>query len=94
MKAACPNCGAEVDFRYDDSFVRVCGHCRAAVVRGDRGIETLGRVADLAPTHSPLHLFVEGRFRGLGFMLVGRAQIQHGAGGTWQEWYGKFDDGR
>jgi hypothetical protein len=94
VKAACPNCGAEVDFRYDDSFVRVCGHCRAAVVRGDRGIETLGRVADLAPTHSPLHLFVEGRFRGLGFMLVGRAQIQHGAGGTWQEWYDKFDDGR
>jgi hypothetical protein len=94
VKVACPNCGAEVDFRYDDSFVRVCGHCRAAVVRGDRGIETLGKVADLAPLASPLHLFVEGRFRGLGFMLVGRAQIQHGAGGTWQEWYGKFDDGR
>jgi hypothetical protein len=94
VKTGCPNCGAEIEFRYDDSFVRVCGHCRAAVVRGDRGIETLGRVADLAPLESPLHLFVEGRLRGLGFMIIGRAQIRHGAGGVWQEWYGKFDDGR
>ena len=30
MKTACPTCGAEVEFRYDDSFVRVCAHCRAA----------------------------------------------------------------
>jgi hypothetical protein len=94
MKTACPQCGAEIDFRYDDSFVRVCGYCRAAVVRGDRGIESLGRVADLAPLESPLSLFIEGRFQGIGFMLVGRAQIRHGGGGVWQEWYGKFDDGR
>ena len=50
MKVACPTCGAEVDFRYDDSFVRVCGHCRAAVVRGDRGALSLGLVADLDTT--------------------------------------------
>ena len=30
MKVGCPSCGAEVEFRYDDSFVRVCGHCRSA----------------------------------------------------------------
>jgi len=42
----CPTCGAEVEFRYDDSFVRVCGHCRSAVVRTDRGVETLGQFAD------------------------------------------------
>lgn len=94
MKTACPTCGAEVEFRYDDSFVRVCGHCRSAVVRTDRGVESLGRVADLAPSQSPLRLFLEGRFGGLGFMTVGRAQIAHGAGGTWEEWYAKFDDSR
>jgi hypothetical protein len=94
VKTACPTCGAEVEFRYDDSFVRVCGHCRAAVVRTDRGVESLGRVADLAPSESPLRLFLEGRLDGLGFMTVGRAQIQHGAGGTWEEWYAKFDDSR
>jgi hypothetical protein len=93
VKVACPTCGAEVDFRYDDSFVRVCGHCRAAVLRGDRGVETLGKVADLAPTGSPLRLFADGSHRGQGFMLVGRAQYRHPAGGVWDEWYAKLDDG-
>ena len=93
MKVACPTCGADVDFRYDDSFVRVCGSCRAAVLRGDRGAETLGTVADLAPTASPLALFADGSYQGLGFMLVGRAQYKHPAGGVWDEWYAKLDDG-
>jgi len=94
VKTACPTCGAEVDFRYDDSFVRVCTHCRSAVVRTDRGIESLGRTADLVELDSPIKLFTEGRYRGLGFMVVGRTQLRHQAGGTWQEWYAKFDDGR
>lgn len=93
MKVACPTCGAEVEFRYDDSFVRVCGHCRAAVVRGDRGVETLGKVADLAATGSPLALFADGKYQGQGFLLVGRAQYKHPAGGLWDEWYAKLDDG-
>jgi hypothetical protein len=94
VKVACPTCGAEVEFRYDDSFVRVCDSCRAAVVRADRGVETLGKVADLAPTASPLALFADGRYQGQGFMLVGRAQYRHPAGGIWDEWYAKMDDGR
>ncbi|MEZ4400583.1 MAG: DUF4178 domain-containing protein [Kofleriaceae bacterium] len=94
MKVGCPTCGAEVEFRYDDSFVRVCDSCQAAVVRGDRGVETLGKVADLVPTASPLALFADGRWAGQGFILVGRAQYQHPAGGVWDEWYAKLDDGR
>ena len=42
MKTACPSCGAEVEFRYDDSFVRVCDACHSALLRADRGIDTLG----------------------------------------------------
>lgn len=94
MNVACPTCGAAVEFRYDDSFVRICGSCRAAVVRSDRGIETLGRVADLVPTGSPLRLFAEGRFGSTTFLLVGMAQLRHGAGGVWQEWYAKLDGGQ
>lgn len=94
MIVACPTCGAEVEFRYDDSFVRVCASCRAAVVRADRGVETLGQVADLLPTASPLALFADGRYQGQGFILVGRAQYRHPAGGIWDEWYAKMDDGR
>jgi hypothetical protein len=94
VNVQCPTCGAAVEFRYDDSFVRVCDHCRAAVVRGDRGVETLGQIADLTPTASPLKLFSDGRYKGEGFMLVGRAQYKHPAGGIWDEWYAKMDDGR
>jgi hypothetical protein len=35
-----------------------------------------------------------GAYRGVGFQLTGRAQLQHGAGGVWDEWYMAFDDGR
>ncbi|HEX8113219.1 MAG TPA: DUF4178 domain-containing protein [Kofleriaceae bacterium] len=94
MIVGCPTCGAEVEFRYDDSFVRVCGHCRAAVVRTDRGVETLGRFADLVPIASPLRLFAEGRQGSTGFLLIGMAQLRHAAGGVWQEWYAKLDGGR
>ncbi|HUJ58269.1 MAG TPA: DUF4178 domain-containing protein [Kofleriaceae bacterium] len=94
MKAACPTCGADVEFRYDDSFVRVCDHCHNAVLRGDRGIETLGKVADLVPVESPLELFAEGHYGSTSFLLVGMAQVRHPAGGVWQEWYAKLDGGQ
>jgi hypothetical protein len=91
VTAACPNCGAAVEFRYDDSFVRVCDHCAHAVLRVDRGLETLGKVANLAPIESPLALFSDGRYAGSTFLLVGVAQIRHDHGGLWQEWYAKLD---
>ncbi|HEX4454334.1 MAG TPA: DUF4178 domain-containing protein [Kofleriaceae bacterium] len=94
MKTSCPNCGAEIEFRFDDSFVRICSHCNAAVQRTDRGLETLGKVADLTPIDSPLKLFSEGHFGNASFMLVGMAQIRHAQGGIWQEWYARFDSGR
>lgn len=94
MIVRCPTCGADVEFRYDDSFVRVCGHCRSAVVRTDRGAETLGRFADLVPIASALKLFAEGHYGSAGFLLIGMAQLRHAAGGVWQEWYAKLDGGQ
>ena len=94
MKTQCPNCGAELEFRYDDSFVRICSYCRTAIARTDRGVDSLGKVADLTPIESPLRLFAEGHFGSASFLLVGMAQIKHEAGGIWQEWYAKFDGGR
>src|SRR5690606_18071331 len=69
---------------------RVCSYCRAAVVRTDRGIDTLGKVADLVPMESPLRLFADGQLGSQSFILVGMAQVRHAAGGTTQEWYAKF----
>ncbi|MBK9071894.1 MAG: DUF4178 domain-containing protein [Myxococcales bacterium] len=94
MTAACPTCGAPVEFRYDDSFVRVCGSCRSSVLRTDRGVETLGQFADLTPLASPFWLFAGGAIEGVAFQIEGRVQIRHAAGGVWQEWFAKFADGR
>jgi hypothetical protein len=97
VNVGCPTCGAVVEFRFDDSFVRVCGACRSAVLRSDRGIETLGRMADLVPisaVDSPLRLFAEGRHGSASFLLVGMAQLKHAAGGIWQEWYARLDGGQ
>jgi hypothetical protein len=94
VAAACPSCGATIEFRFDDTFVRVCPYCNAVVARGDRGFDALGRLGDLAASGSPLALFAAGGFEGVPFQLVGRAQIQHAAGGGWEEWYARFDDGR
>ena len=98
MKVACPSCGADVEFRFDDSLVRICASCNAAVARTDRGVESLGKVADLVPAadpkDSPLALFADGTFEGATFILIGFAQIAHAKGGRWQEWYGKFGNQR
>lgn len=94
MTATCPNCGAPIEFRFDDSFVRVCDHCKHAVLRTDRALATLGRVADLAPIESPIRLFSEGHYLNGTFLVAGMAQIRHSAGGTWQEWYAKLGNGR
>ena len=93
VTAQCPSCGAPIEFRYDDTFVRVCSYCNAVVARADRGLASLGRMGDLAVTESPLALFASGQLNGLGFQLVGRAQIAHSRGGSWEEWYARFDDG-
>lgn len=94
MKLFCPSCGNAVEFRYDDSFVRVCDACHSALLRTDRGIDTLGQFADLAPSSSGLELGDRGRWQGVGFELAGRTQYRHRAGGTWDEWYLHFQDGR
>ena len=54
----------------------------------------MGRVADLVATQSPLQLWLQGSFHGAGYQLVGHAQMKHGAGGLWDEWYMAFSDGR
>jgi Domain of unknown function (DUF4178) len=74
--------------------VRVCASCNFAIQRTDRGVDSLGKVADLVPIDSPLKLFAEGHQGHESFLLVGMAQIRHEAGGIWQEWYAKLDGGQ
>lgn len=93
-RADCPSCGAPVEFKLGASIVVVCEYCNSAIARTDRDVRNLGKVADLVDTRSPLSVGTEGRFDGKPFVLTGRAQIQHQAGGVWDEWYATFGDGR
>lgn len=91
--AACPSCGAPVEFRSAASILAICGYCQSTLLRNNEAIENLGRMADLVPDNSPLQIRSEGRWGGRHFALVGRIQLRYEAG-VWNEWHLLFDDGR
>src|ERR1043165_3530142 len=94
LQANCPACGAQVIFKTGSSVVVVCEFCHSVVARTDRGVEDAGKVADIVESGSPLEVGLRGVYLGVAFELTGRAQLQHAAGGFWDEWYAAFADGR
>ncbi|WP_140634625.1 DUF4178 domain-containing protein [Methylibium rhizosphaerae] len=92
-RAACPNCGAPVEFRSAASPMAVCSFCRSTLVRDGEALQRIGTSAELFDDHSPLQLGVGGRYQGAAFTLAGRLQMRY-AGGTWNEWHAVFDNGR
>jgi hypothetical protein len=92
-EASCPGCGAPIVFSLGASLLKVCEHCGVAAVRKGASIQSYGKVAELLPTPSVLALGLEGQYTGApAFRLVGRVQLDHGAG-TWDEWMMGFGDG-
>jgi len=91
-RAACPNCGAPVEFRSAASPFAVCSFCRSTVVRAGDELRKIGESAELFDDHTPLQLGVAGRYQGAPFVLVGRLQYRY-AEGTWNEWHALFDSG-
>lgn len=89
----CPNCGAPIEFAIGASLAKVCEYCRHTVVRSDRGLSELGKVADLAPTSSLIAVGDEGTLAGRPFRVLGRVQLDHGQG-PWDEYYVAFDFGQ
>lgn len=94
IRVTCPGCAGAVVFEVGTGAVAVCPYCRSVVARSDRGIENLGKVADLVDTGAMLKVGLEGRYEDRKFRLTGRTQLAHPAGGLWDEWYAAFDDGR
>ena len=92
-RAACPNCGAPVDFASAASASAVCSFCRSTLVRDGDALRRIGISAELFDDHSPLQLGVRGTRQGLAFTLVGRLQYGYD-GGTWNEWHLLFDNAR
>src|SRR5262245_46544467 len=92
-QGSCPNCGAPIEFGVGSSIAKVCEYCRHTVLRSDRGLENLGKVADLAHTASLIAVGDEGNLGGRPFRVMGRVQLDHGAG-PWDEYYVAFDFGQ
>lgn len=93
LQANCPSCAAPVEFKAGSTIVLVCPFCRSAIARTDRGLQDLGKVAEIAESQSPLKLGLKGEFKGARFELTGRAQLRHELGGFWDEWYATFSNG-
>jgi len=92
-RAACPNCGAPVEFRSSASAFAVCSFCRSTLVREGDALRKIGESAELFDDHSPLQLGAGGSYQGAAFTLVGRLQYRYSEG-TWNEWHALFDTGR
>lgn len=71
----------------------ICPYCRSAVARTDRGLDDLGKVAEIVDSESPLKLGLKGQYKDQRFELTGRAQLRHEMGGVWDEWYATFSNG-
>ena len=93
LQANCPSCAAPIEFKAGSTIVLVCPFCRSAIARSDRGLQDLGKVAEIVESQSPLKLGLKGEFKGARFELTGRAQLRHELGGSWDEWYATFSNG-
>lgn len=95
-RAACPGCGAPVEFRSAQSTHAICGYCHSTVVRDGDVLRRVGKMGELFEDHSPLQLQASGvatlADKQRAFTLVGRLQYKSPTG-TWTEWNALFDDG-
>jgi hypothetical protein len=92
-RAACPNCGAPVEFLSSASASAVCGFCRSTLVRDGDTLRKIGTSAEIFDDFTPLTLGASGSYQGTSFMLVGRLQFGTDDG-PWNEWHALFDNGR
>ncbi|NRF66226.1 DUF4178 domain-containing protein [Aquincola sp. S2] len=90
-RAACPNCGAPVEFASAASASAVCSFCRSTLLRDGEALKRIGQSAELFDDHSPLQLGASGKHEGAAFTIVGRQQIGY-EGGSWNEWHILFND--
>lgn len=92
-QGTCPACGAPIEFGLGSSVAKVCEFCKATVLRTDRGLQNLGKVAEIADTPSLIAIGDQGTLGGRPFEVLGRVQLDHGAG-PWDEYYVAFDYGQ
>ncbi len=91
-RAACPGCGAAVEFRSLASTHAVCGFCQSTIVRDGDALSRIGKMSEVFDDYSPLQLFSQGKYNTIGFTVVGRLQYKT-RDGSWSEWLCALDDG-
>jgi ribosomal protein S27E len=91
-RAACPGCGAAVEFRSLASTHAVCSFCQSTIVRDGDALSRIGKMSEVFDDYSPLQLFSQGKFNSQGFTVVGRLQYKTESA-TWSEWLCALDDG-
>lgn len=74
-------------FAVGSSVSAVCKFCNTTVRRSDRGVENLGKMADLSDTPTIVAVGDSGSLAGQSFVVLGRVQLKHDMGGVWDEWY-------
>ncbi len=81
-------------FKFAGARSQVCKFCKFLVVRSDRGLASMGRVADLVELPSPLAKGVMGRWGGQRFEVEGRVQLDRAGqpGAPWQEFFVGFPE--
>lgn len=90
--ASCPNCGAEIVFRWSGAVQTSCPACGSVLVRHDLDLERVGSVGDVPPSMSRIQLGTEGSYKGKGFVVVGRIIYEYERG-HWSEWHIRLADG-
>ncbi len=91
-RAACPGCGAAVEFRSLASTHAVCGYCQSTIVRDGEALSRIGKMSEVFDDYSPLQILSQGKFNNVGFTVVGRLQYKY-RDGSWSEWLCALDDG-
>ncbi|MBI3790833.1 MAG: DUF4178 domain-containing protein [Gemmatimonadetes bacterium] len=91
VRASCPNCGAQIDFRWAQAVQTTCAYCQSVLVRRDLDLEKVGTSAVPPLTPSPIQLGTEGRFGNTAFTVVGRL-VYRWSGGGWSEWHCRCTD--
>lgn len=89
----CPSCGAPLETRTKSAVLVICPYCDSTLLRKSEALENAGKMAQLQEDGSPLQVGVTGAWRGAGFEVVGRIQLEYDRG-FWNEWYLQFLDGR
>lgn len=91
--ASCPSCGAKVRFQSATSILAVCEYCQSTLLQVGEHLQELGKMAALVEDRTPLQIGTQGRYRKLGFTIIGRIQLRYEQG-VWNEWHLLFDDQR